>query len=174
MGSTWHNLGVVYKRKPPHEHLRSGRKPKPLDSKEKQAFLEWLLTPASERQPRTMEALAAELGIQRRTLTKWKTEDKEFMEAWESRYLATVGSPEKKQKLLDVLERTASDPDDPKHVQAIKTYFDIVEGLRPQKMQLEVTRSPIELSDQQLEEIFATKVMQSLEQPSAEPEDVGD
>lgn len=160
---TWHNLGVVYKRKAPHELQRSGRKPTPLQSAEKQRFLEWLLTPVSERNPRTMQELADELGVERRTLTNWKTTDREFMEAWEARYLATIGSPERKQKLLDVLERTASDPDDPKHVQAIKTYFDIVEGLRPQKMQLEVTRSPVDLPQDVLEALLAEKLDQHRE-----------
>lgn len=153
--------------------MKAGRKPTALDSIEKQTFLEWLLTPVSEREPTRMEDLAAALGVTRRTLTKWKTEDREFMEAWEARYLATIGSPEKKQKLLSVLEKTGSDADDPKHVQAIKAYFDIVEGLRPQKVQLEVSRSPIELSDEELAEVFAAKVVQHVESQQL-PENVDD
>lgn len=142
---------------------KTGRKATPLTSTEKQRFLEWLLTPAGDREPRTMDALADELGVTRRTLTTWKTQDKEFMEAWEARYLATVGSPEKKQRLLDVLEKTASDPDDPKHVQAIKTYFDIVEGLRPQKVQLEVSGDATTLPTEVLEKLFAEKLEQQRE-----------
>lgn len=157
---------------------KSGRKPTALDAESKQRFLEWLLTPASERDPRTMEALADELGVTRRTLTKWKTEDKEFMEAWEARYLASVGNPERKQKLLDTLYQTGSDADDPKHVQAIKTYFEITEGLRPQKIKLEVTRSATELTDEQLEEAFALKLIERLPdlppEPTSEPQGEAD
>ena len=138
---------------------KGGRRPTPLDSVEKQRYLEWLLTPPSERQPGKLEDLASELGLSRRTLTKWRTEDKDFMEAWEARYLATVGSPERKQELLDRLYKTGKDEDDPKHVQAIKAYFDITEGMRPQRMQLEVTRSPIDLTDEELAEVFAHKVI---------------
>ena len=143
--------------------MKAGRKPTPLDSVEKQRFLEWLLTPVAERVPAKMDDLADELGLSRRTLTKWKTEDKEFMEAWEARYLATIGSPDRKQTLLDTLYKTGKDADDPKHVQAVKAYFDIVEGLRPQKVHLDITRSPIELTDEQLAEAYALKVIQHAE-----------
>jgi hypothetical protein len=143
-----------------------GRHRLPISDPKKQIYLEWLLTPKSERDPSKMEDLAEMLGVTRRTLTKWKTEDKEFMEAWEARYLATVGSPERKQELLDTLYKTGKDADDPKHVQATTAYFNIVEGLRPQKVKLEVTSSPVTLTDEQLEAAFAAKVLEHI---SAEP-----
>lgn len=143
-----------------------GRHRLPISDPKKQIYLDWLLTPKAEREPSTMEALAEAMGVTRRTLTKWKTEDKEFMEAWERLYLASIGSPERKQELLDTLYKTGKDADDPKHVQAVKAYFDIVEGLRPQKVKLEITQSPTELTDEQLEAAFAAKVLEHI---SAEP-----
>lgn len=129
----------------------------PIDDFRKQTFLKWLCTPVKERDPKTMELLADQLGLTRRTLSNWK-DDKEFLEAWEKRYLKTIGDPSRKQEIMDVLYRTATDADDPKHVQAAKQYFDIEGSIKPQKVQIEMTRPAKELSDDELDAILADKI----------------
>lgn len=134
-----------------------------IDGVEKQAFLDWLCTPPKDRELKTMQAFADQLGVERRRLTEWKTTDKEFMEAWEKRYLATIGNPGRKQEIMDNLFRTATDPDDPKHVQAARTYFEIDGSLKPARMEVNVTRDTKDLSLEQIEELLAVKAANELE-----------
>lgn len=134
-------------------------RPIPIDDWRKQRFLDWLCTVPKEREPRTMEALADELSLTRRTLTTWKTDDKEFIEAWEKRYLQTIGNPGVKQEIMETLRRTATDPDDPKHVQAAKTYFEIEGSMKPAKMEVNVTRAAKDLTDEQLDALIAEHAM---------------
>lgn len=129
----------------------------PISDFRKQAFLAWLCTPVKERDPRTMEDLAEQLGVTRRTLTNWKTDDKEFIDEWEKRYLKTIGDPSRKSEIMDTLLRTATDSDDPKHVQAAKAYFEIEGSIKPAKMQVEVTREAKELTDDELAQLIALK-----------------
>lgn len=138
----------------------------PITDFRKQTFLKWLCTAPKDREPKTQEALAAQLGMGRETLSRWK-DDKEFLEAWEKMYLKTIGDPERKQKIMDTLYRTATDPDDPKHVQAAKQYFEIEGSVKPAKMQVEVTRPAKELSDDELDAILADKIAQEKQQRSA-------
>ena len=134
---------------------QKGRVIIPIDDFRKQRFLHWLCTPPKDRDPSTMEVLAEELGLTRRTLTNWKDE-KEFLEAWEKLYLKTIGNPEVKMRIMKTLEMTATDPDDPKHVQAAKTYFEIEGSVKPAKMDVQVTQRPAkELSDEQLAELVS-------------------
>ena len=130
----------------------------PITDFRKQTLLKWLCTPVSEREPKTLTALAEQLGFDRRTLQLWKAEDKEFIEAWEKLYLKTIGDPGRKQAIMDTLYKTATDPDDPKHVQAAKQYFEIEGSVKPQKMQVEVSRPAKELTDEELDAILAEKI----------------
>lgn len=138
----------------------------PVTDFRKQAYLKWLCTPLKEREPRTLNDFAAELGVTTRTLQLWK-DDKEFLEAWEKLYLKTIGDPSRKQAIMDTLYKTATDPDDPKHVQAAKQYFEIEGSVKPTKMQVEVTRPAKELSDDELDAILADKIAQEKQQRSA-------
>lgn len=130
------------------------RPPTPLSDWRKQAFLDWLCTPPGEREPRTLIEFAGSVGHDRRTLQNWR-EDKEFLEAWEKRYLKTIGDPSRKQSIMDTLLRTATDPDDPKHVQAAKAYFEIEGSIKPAKMEVSVTRPASSLSDEELDALLA-------------------
>jgi hypothetical protein len=129
----------------------------PITDFRKQAYLAWLCTAPNDREPRTQIDLASQLGVTTRTLQNWQN-DKEFLEAWEKLYLKTIGNPEVKMRIMKTLERTATDPDDPKHVQAAKTYFDIEGSIKPQKMQVEVSRPAKELTDEELDAILAEKI----------------
>ena len=127
-------------------------------------FIHWLLQPKSEREPPLQQDLARELGLARETLTHWKS-DTDFLEAWNARYLRTIGSPDSKMKIMNTLLQTATDPDDPKHVQAGKAFFEIEGSLRPAKTAVDVRVSgmaPSELTDEQLEQMLADKANDEL------------
>lgn len=123
----------------------------------KEAFMGWLLTPPKERDPRTIIDFAKKFNVTRRTLDEWQYRNKEFMEEWERRYLKTIGNPGRKQTIMDTLFRTATDADDPKHVQAAKTYFEIEGSMKPTRMQVEVSKSATELTDAELAAILNAK-----------------
>jgi Helix-turn-helix of insertion element transposase len=128
----------------------------PITDFRKQAFLRWLCTPVKEREPRTFIDFAAEVGLDRRTLQNWRDE-KEFLEAWEKMYLKTIGDPSKKSEIMGTLYQTATDPDDPKHVQAAKAYFEIEGSMKPSRMEVTVQRPAAELTDDQLAALLAER-----------------
>ena len=119
-------------------------------------FIEWLLVPKAERQPRTQNELAEKLGVTPSDLSAWKR-DVEFLQAWDAMYLKTIGSPETKMKIMQTLMQTATDEDDPKHVQAAKTYFEIEGSLRPSAspVTVNVGKPASELSDEELQRMLA-------------------
>jgi transposase-like protein len=120
-----------------------------------EAYVAWLCTPVSEREPRTQTELAEQFAVAPNTLREWR-QNPDFLRLWETQFRRTVGSPERMQKVLDTLYRTATDPDDPKHVQAAAKYVEIVEGARPQKVEVSLSRA-VDLTDEQLEEMLASK-----------------
>ena len=135
----------------------------PITDWRKQAFLDWLCTPASEREPATMEAFSDTVGMTRRTLSSWKKDD-EFLEHWEKRHRATIGNPDRVNEVLNVLYKTATDIDDPKHISAAKEFLNHVEGTRPQKVDVTVTRADASsLSDDQLMELLASRAADELD-----------
>jgi len=124
------------------------------DAEKKQAFIEWLCTPKRDRQPQTQEELAKQFRIGVSTLTNWR-KNPDFVALWDQHYMTTIGSPERKQALLDTLYKTGTDNDDPRHVQAAKTYMELVDGLKPQKLDITVNRPAKDLSDEELDAIAA-------------------
>jgi hypothetical protein len=139
----------------------------PITDFRKQAYLDWLCTPPKERTPSTKVALAETIGVTHRTLNNW-TDDKEFLEEWEKRYLKSIGDPSRKSQIMDTLLRTATDPDDPKHVQAAKAYFEIEGSLKPTRMEVQVTQRPAsELTDEQLSELLTLNAKAEQEQREA-------
>tara|TARA_R110000803_G_scaffold16310_2_gene44684 strand:+ start:2757 stop:3188 length:432 start_codon:yes stop_codon:yes gene_type:complete len=128
-------------------------------SADQERFIEWLLTPKDERRPRTQNELAIDLGVSAAKLSSWKGET-EFLQAWDGKYLRTIGSPETKMKIMQTLMGTATDEDDPKHVQAAKTFFEIEGSLRPAKTQVDVNVAATPVSDlttDQLNAMLASK-----------------
>ena len=131
----------------------------PLSDFRKQRYLSWLVTSVPDRDPSRLGDLANELGVTNKTLFNWRTEDKEFMDEWEKRYKKGIGSPERKQHILDTLYKTATDPDDPKHVQAAEKYLNHVEDAKPGRMDVVVHKETKELSDEDLENLIAGKAL---------------
>ena len=119
-----------------------------------QRFMKWLCTPPADREPRLKKELAEELGVTHATLNNWQNTPA-FLKEWERLYLKTIGDPGVKLRIMQTLERTATDPDDPKHVQAAKTYFEIEGSMKPQKMEVQVTKDAEKLSDEELDAMLA-------------------
>lgn len=128
----------------------------PITDFRKQAFLQWLCTLPKEREITTYSDFADSIGVDRRTLQNWR-DDKEFLEAWEKLYLRTIGDPSRKSEIMATLFRTATDADDPKHVQAAKAYFEIEGSMKPHKMEVTVQRPAAELTDDQLATLLAER-----------------
>ena len=128
-----------------------------------QRLLAWLLTPPSEREPANMRDLAQELGTSVPALAK-RRDQADFLREWEREYLRTVGSPEIKMKIMRALEQIASDPDDPKIVQAARAFFEIQGTVKPQgSIEVNVnTKPPSELSNEDLERLVAAKAQDEL------------
>lgn len=128
----------------------------PLDDSRKALYLDWLCTPVKEREPKTFGALAEQLGVHRNSLIKWR-EDADFLKAWEKQYRRTVGNPERAQAIMDTLFKTATDPDDPKHVAAAKQYLEAIDAVKPQQVNVQVSGSAKDLSDEQLNTLLAER-----------------
>lgn len=134
----------------------------PVSDWRKQRFLEWLCTPVKLREPRLLKDLAAELELERRTLTNWK-QNPEFLEEWEVHYRRTIGNPGKVQEVMDALHATATDRDDPKHVPAAKQYLDEVNQAKPKKLDVTVSKAAISMTDEELAEFLAVGASSELE-----------
>ena len=134
-----------------------------------QVFIEWLCTPKRERNPSTQEELARRLRLGVSVLTNWKKQP-QFLERWDQHYLSTIGSPERKQTLLDTLYGTGSDRDDPRHVQAAAKYMELVDGLKPQRLDITVNRPAKDLSDEELDRIAAAFVQRERDAREREQE----
>ena len=131
---------------------------------EKNRVITWLLTPRDDREPRKQADLAHEMGLNPATIVSWK-KDPEFLKAWDEQYLKGIGSPESKSDIMATLLRTATDADDPKHVQAAKAYFEIEGSLRPQKNQVDIsvsTKPVSELTDDELKRLMSAKAEDEL------------
>lgn len=127
----------------------------------RERFRVWLLTPKEEREPATQGELAQVLGVAPSALSKMK-KDPDFLQEWDVEYLTTIGSPERKMMILNTLLRTATDGDDPKHVQAAKTYLETIGALQPAHTEVNVHTGDVRplqnLSDEELEALKQRKV----------------
>lgn len=114
---------------------------------EKQSrFLDWLLTPVSDREHKYIKDWCAANGVGVHTPAEWKR-DRRFRREWEDRANAKNMGVERMQNVIDTLYEAAVDGD----VSAAKLYIQEVEKLRPPRVQ-EVDRDVEQLSD---EELFA-------------------
>ena len=91
------------------------------DDWRKVKYLEWLLTPPADREPRTKTQLAELFQVTTRTLSDW-SETAEFRDEWQRRVTAIVGDPSRGQRIMDTLYVAATDPKNRTQVQAAKLY----------------------------------------------------
>lgn len=128
----------------------------PIEQDEKkQAFLTWLCTAPSEREPRTMEELAPILGVHHKTLSNWK-KDPEFLAAWQERSSEVIGNPDRAKEVLDGLFFVARDVRNPKQIAAAKLYLEAIDAIKPKKVDVTVaTKAASRLTEEELQQIAA-------------------
>lgn len=100
---------------------------------DKMRFIEWLTTPPAARVPGTEREFAAELDVHLKTLYNWK-QDREFREVWQGETDVVVGDLDKRQRILDTLYEVATDPHNPRHVQASKEYLAAIRAITPPEL----------------------------------------
>jgi len=118
--------------------------------------LEWVLTPPVKREPKTKTALAAVLGIDRRTLHDWLNEPV-FRARWEKESKDIIGDPSKVAEVIENMRLMALDGNmrtPSARVGAAKLYLDAVEGIKPPAVK-EAARQLAEMSDDELRAMIA-------------------
>jgi hypothetical protein len=119
-----------------------------LDARQEH-YLNWLLTPASERIPSSQQKYCEEHGVDPTTVRRWQKKP-HFIKEWERRVEELQGSPERTQRILDALYTKGVEGD----VRAAKLYLEATHRLVPTKaVEQKVTTS--ELSDDELDDLIA-------------------
>lgn len=120
-----------------------------LDSRQLE-YLEWLVTPPSERVPRTQLEMARQLKADPKTLRRWEKKPS-FKKEWDKRVSEIQGSPERTQMLLDALYAKALGGDN----RAAQLYLQATNRLvaAPPPAQ---TTSASELSDEELDRLLVS------------------
>ena len=135
----------------------------------KMAYIEWLTTPPSAREPRTEKELAAQLDVYSKTLYNWR-HDREFREVWQDNTDQVIGGEDRRQAVMDTLFRAASDERNPRHVQAAKIYLDAIGAMSPAKIDVKVSHKALGmLSNDEIEMLMARGIA---EQRAAEDADL--
>jgi DNA-binding transcriptional MerR regulator len=122
--------------------------PSPLLENRQLEYLEWLVTPSSERLPRTQLEMARQLAVDPKTLRRWEKKSV-FKKEWDRRVSEIQGSPERTQRLLDALYAKALGGDN----RAAQLYLQATNRLvaAPPPSQ---TSSVSELSDDELDRLL--------------------
>jgi hypothetical protein len=126
----------------------------------KMAYIHWLTTPPTARDPRTEKDLAVQLDINVKTLYHWRHE-RDFREAWQAETDNVVGGDDQRQRVLETLYEAATDPRNPRHVPAAKLYLEAIGAMSPQKMDVTVTGKAVGmLTDDEIEGLIARGLME--------------
>lgn len=120
-----------------------------LDAKQLE-YLEWLVTPQPERQPRTQGQFAQKIGVDPTTLRRWEKKPV-FKKEWDKRVNEIQGSPERTQRLLDALYSKALEGDN----RAAQLYLQATNRLVPAPAPSQAS-TPSELSDEELDKLLAS------------------
>lgn len=120
-----------------------------LDSRQL-TYLEWLVTPSSERLPKTQAELARTIGVDPTTLRRWEKRP-DFKKEWDKRVAEIQGSPERTQRLLDALYAKALGGDN----RAAQLYLQATNRLMPAAPQSQTTVAS-ELSDEELDRLLVS------------------
>ena len=120
-----------------------------LESKQLE-YLEWLVTPPSERMPRTQLEMAKVLAVDPKTLRRWEKKPV-FKKEWDRRVSEIQGSPERTQRLLDSLYAKALSGDN----RAAQLYLQATNRLVPQAPVNDSAKSLSDLSDDELDKIIS-------------------
>lgn len=119
-----------------------------LNSKQ-EAYLEWLCTAPSERDPSSKRQFAVQVGVAPKTLRDWEKKPV-FRDEWRSRVDEVQGSPEKTHSLLESLYARAMDGD----MKAADLYLRATNRMVPQPIRVEAEHKVGELSDAELDALI--------------------
>ena len=126
-------------------------------------LLQWLLTPERERSPKTMEALADEIGVSSRYLRKWRAEPA-FRAQWEKQAKEVIGDPDRIQRMMEGIIAGAMDDEESlaSRVRAAQLVLQYVDGIKPPKVD-EASKAAAELSTAELEALIAQEAQKELQ-----------
>jgi len=129
--------------------MEAEREPTPLLDSRQLQYLEWLVTPGPERNPRTQAEMSRLLGVDPTTLRRWEKKPV-FKKEWDNRVSEIQGSPERTQRLLDALYAKALEGDN----RAAQLYLQATNRLvvAPSAPQ---TTNASELTDEELDKLLA-------------------
>jgi hypothetical protein len=124
----------------------------------KMRYIEWLTTVPDYRIPKTERELAKELDVYTKTLFNWR-KDKDFRAVWQGEADEVVGHPDRRQAVMEVLYRAATDERNPRHVTAAKLYLEATGAIQPPRLAVEVSAKALGmLSDDEIESLIARGV----------------
>lgn len=115
-----------------------------------QEYLEWLCTAPSERNPVSKNKMADHLGVDVKTLRRWEKKPA-FRNQWQERVDDIQGSPERTQRVLDMLYSRAVDGD----VKSAHLYLQATNRMAPPTIEVKSDRRSQDLSDSELDELIA-------------------
>lgn len=115
-------------------------------------YLQWLMVPASMREPASKNAYATANGLDSSTLRRWEKKAA-FKAEWEKRVAELQGSPERTQRLLDSLYEAGLNGDN----KAAQLYLQATNRLAPTQIKVEHTKAISELSDAELDALIAAE-----------------
>ena len=128
----------------------SEHNPQMLDTRQEH-YLNWLLTPVSERVPSSQQKYCDENNVDPTTVRRWQKKPY-FIKEWERRVEELQGSPERTQRLYDAMYEKALEGD----MRAAKLYLEATHRLLPAPTATATaSKSMNELSDQELDELIA-------------------
>lgn len=113
-------------------------------------YLEWLVTPSPERNPKTQIEMSRHLGVDPKTLRRWEKKPA-FKQEWDRRVNEIQGSPERTQRLLDSLYSKALGGDN----RAAQLYLQATNRLVTTPPQSQTTTAS-ELSDEELDRLLVS------------------
>jgi len=122
----------------------------PLMDARHEKYLEWLVTPAANREPKTQAEFARMLGVDTTTLRRWEKKDW-FKSEWDRRVSEIQGSPERTQKLLDALYLKALEGDN----KAAQLYLQATNRLLPPQTVINTSKAS-DLSDEELDALIVS------------------
>lgn len=120
-----------------------------MDARQEQ-YLEWLVTPSSERIPRTQTEFAKLVGVDPTTLRRWEKKDW-FKKQWDAKVSEIQGSPERTQRLLDTLYAKALEGDN----KAAQLYLQATNRLLPTQTVINTNKAS-DLSDDELDALIVS------------------
>lgn len=118
---------------------------------QQEKYLNWLLVPAPNRNPRTQEQYAKQEGVDPATVRRWQKKPL-FKEEWEKRVKELQGSPERTQKLLDNLYERSLAGDN----KAAQLYLQATNRLAPTQVNVEHSQKLSDISDSELDALIGS------------------